>query len=384
MRELPFQPADRIAEVSLSLIRQMAARRRDDTIDLGLGESDVPPAEWMRESAARVARETPWTYSPNAGLEETRAAVAGYLGCGDPARVCITAGSQEALYAVMQAWVGEGDEVLVPDPGFLAYPTLVRLAGALPVAYRLSAPDWAIDRDQLAAAISPRTKMIIVNTPSNPTGAVLSGDELEFIGGLAERHALLVVCDEVYRELWSGEKPRSPDAGGGQFLVVGGMSKSHSMTGLRAGWVAGDPDLLAPVIVAHQYITTCASVFAQKLMVEILTSDQNLGWLRAVREHLGARSAAAVAAWQRHVGTPVEPPQGAFYLFAPVPSCSTRSFAVELIEKGNVLAIPGVAFGREGEGWLRISYAAPLESIDEGIRRIARLLDQQESRGSCG
>lgn len=383
MSEAGRQPARRLRDIGISVIRQMAALRRDGTIDLGLGESDVAPAEWMREAASRIARESPWTYSPNAGLPGARAAVARYLGHGDAERVCITAGSQEALFAAMQSWVEEGDEVLVPDPGFLAYPTIVRLAGGTPVSYRLSAPEWSVDRDHFRASITDRTRMVIVNSPSNPTGAILPDEDLDFLVEMAERHTLLIVSDEVYRELWFDAPPPSFADRPGPIMIVGGMSKSHSMTGLRAGWITASADVLAPVIVAHQYITTCASVFAQRLMEALLGSPDNERWLASVREHLAAHTSAGADEWNRRIGTPVEPPAGTFYLFAPVPSCSTRRFATELIEKENVLAMPGVAFGPGGEGWLRISCAAPLESVRAGIEGISRMLNRQEETRVC-
>lgn len=375
-------PASRVANVQLSVIRQMASMRREGTIDLGLGEPDIQPSEWMRDVAMRVAREEPWSYSPNAGLPSVRQALACHVGVEGVEHVCITAGSQEALFAIAQAWFEPGDEVLVPDPGFLAYPTLVELAGARAVPYPLIAPDWKLDRDRLSDAVTSATRAIIINSPSNPTGSALAADDLDFLLKVSEDRGLLVISDEIYREIWWDASPAAVPRDHPRTLIVGGMSKSHAMTGLRAGWVCGDPELLRPVIIAHQYITTCASVFAQRMMEEVLRSPSNDTWLDTLREHFAARAELAVEVWNREVGIPVARPQGAFYLFAPVPSCSTGSFARRLLEVENVLTIPGSAFGREGEGWLRISCAASAADLEEGIRRVARQLEMVENR-SC-
>ena len=373
------RPAARLSGIRMSAIRRIAALRRDTSIDLGLGEPDLEPPDWIRELAARVAAEESWRYSPNAGFGPLREAVAEWIGVGSGDRVCITAGSEEGLHAVMQAWAGPGDEVLVPDPGFLAYPTLVTLAGATPVLYRLEPGTWQLDVEHLASVINERTRMIVVNSPSNPTGGVLRRDDLETIVEIGRRHGLIVVMDEVYREIWYGSVP--PGLPAYELLLrVGGVSKSHAMTGLRLGWVAGSEAVLAPVVVAHQYIATCASVFAQLLLLEILRSpEDNASWLSEVRAHFVERRDVACEAWSDRVGTPVLAPGGAFYLFAPVPSCATELLATTLAKEDDVLVVPGSAFGPSGEGWLRISFAAHPSSLREGIGRIAARLDRLES-----
>lgn len=370
-----FPRAARFDGVGVSLIRRMAAHRRDTTIDLGLGEPNIEPAEWMRELASKIARDSSWSYSANAGYPSVRAAVASYTGTVTDG-VCVTAGSQEALYAAMQTYVSPGDEILVPDPGFLAYPTVVRLAGGTAVTYPLDAPDWTLDRDSLRARVTERTRGIILNAPSNPMGSTLSRSDLEFVGELAARHGLIVFSDEVYREIWYGAPPTAareiiPDA-----LVIGGLSKSHSMTGLRVGWIAGEPEHVAPVIIAHQYITTCASVVSQRIAEGVLAHSDNESWLESLRARMRERREAAIDAWRAAASTPVAPPAGAFYLFAPVPSCGTIRFCEQLIEQKDVLAIPGAAFGEGGEGWLRISCATDESLLREGISRIGEMLDE--------
>lgn len=369
--------ATRFSDVRVSAIRRIAALRRDTSIDLGLGEPDIEPPEWIREEAARVARESSWRYSPNAGDPHVRDVIARYVLASEGSSVCVTAGAEEALYAILQAWVGPGDQVLVPDPGFLAYPTLVRLAGGDAVSYQMEPATWQIDFDHFSAKIHERTKMVILNSPSNPTGAVLAAEDLDRLASVAEERSLLIVMDEVYDQIWyEGRPPGFPQSK--NLIRVGGMSKSHAMTGLRLGWVTAPEELLAPIIVAHQYIATCASVFAQQLAAAVLARhDENQLWLGQVRQHFGVRRDAAMDAWEASIGTPVHPPAGAFYLFAPVPSCATEAFALQLAQEDEVLVVPGSAFGAGGEGWLRISYAADPSALREGIGRIGARLERQ-------
>jgi aminotransferase len=185
----------------------------------------------------------------------------------------------------------------------------------------------------------------------------------------------LVVSDEVYREIWYDAPPPSMRGMGDNVLVVGGMSKSHSMTGLRLGWIIGDETILKPIITAHQYIATCAAAFTQTL-AELILSDEagNAAWLAKMRAQFTTQREAALFAIEREIGFAVAPPAGAFYAFAPVPFCNTLDFARSLATDAAVLVIPGSAFGPLGEGFVRISYAASLEQIGTGLERMGRYL----------
>src|ERR1043165_3587270 len=250
-----LRPARRMAGIELSLIRQINALATPLSVNLGIGEPNLEPDDTFREMARRAAT-TSWRYSPNAGALSLRKRLGEAFGV-DKADVCVTAGTEEGLYAIFQAYVGEGDEVLVPDPGFLSYATLAKLCGATVKTYELEPPSWKFD----ALKITKKTKLIVVNSPSNPLGAIVDEDSLDAIA----QTGVLVVADEVYREIWYESPPPSMLGRGSNVLVVGGMSKSHGMTGLRLGWILGAAELLAPVVTAHQYIATCASVFSQAL-----------------------------------------------------------------------------------------------------------------------
>jgi aspartate/methionine/tyrosine aminotransferase len=367
-----MHPADRLSGIELSLIRQINALATPLSINLGIGEPNVVPDARLREMAVRAAT-TSWHYSANAGALSLRKKLCAGLAFDPMSEVCVTAGTQEGLFAVFTAFVNPGDEVLVPNPGFLSYATLAKICGASPVTYDLEPPDWQIDVEALRGKITPKTKLIIVNSPSNPLGAVIAPETLAAIAPLGP----LVVSDEIYREIWYDAKPASMlDAGPGEnVIILNGLSKSHAMTGLRLGWILARQAVMKPIVTAHQYVATCASVFSQALAEMILDDpDWNASWLADVRAQFRAQREAALYAIGHELEAELAPPAGAFYAFAPVPSCDTISFAKALATDGAVLVIPGLAFGTRGQGFIRISYAAPVEQITSGIERIGRFL----------
>lgn len=366
-------PASRFSSIEISLIRQMNAMARPSTLNLGIGEPNVEPDAELR-AMARAAAEGDWHYSPNAGNLSLRTLVAArHGGSHDPQNeVCVTAGTMEALYAIAQAFVDPGDEVLVPDPGFLAYPAIATLAGATPVPYPLIPGSWDVDLDALRNLVTPRTKMIVVNTPSNPTGAILSETTLRAIASLGDERDFLVVADEVYSEVFYETRPPSMLGMGRNVVVVDGMSKSHVMTGLRMGWILARAELMATIYKSHQYIATCASVFAQQLAEKILENqDWNSRWLVRMRAQFAAQRDALFIALRKELALDLAPPAAAFYAFFSVPSIDSYALATKAAAEADVLVIPGIAFGARGEGYLRVSYASDVATIGEGIRRLA-------------
>jgi aspartate/methionine/tyrosine aminotransferase len=352
--------AQRFANIELSLIRQINALATSESINLGIGEPNLEPDETLREFARRAAT-TSWAYSPNAGNLSLRKRL------GDPNEICVTAGTEEGLFAIFQAFINPGDEVLIPNPGFVAYETLVKICGATPMPYDLEPFTWNVS----TLPVTPRTKLIVVNSPSNPLGAVIGEEKLREIASLGP----LVVSDEVYREIWYEAPPATMRGMSANVICVGGMSKSHGMTGLRLGWIHANPELMKTIVLAHQYIATCASVFSQALAEEILAHDEwNRHWLERVRAQFRDQREAALYALRHELDMVIDPPPGAFYAFVPVPSCKTLEFAKTLATDAGVLVIPGIAFGSAGEGFIRVSYAAPTQQIAAGIERIGRWL----------
>ena len=378
-----MKPSERVSGIDLSIIRQINALGTALSINLGLGEPNIEPDERLREMARQAASSGSWRYTPNAGSTKLRTLIAHLLeGAYDPrSEICVTAGTQEALYAIAQAWIDPGDEVLIPDPGFLSYGVVTRLAGGTPVTYDLDPDSWQPDPDGIARRITAKTRAIIVNSPSNPTGGVIAADTLQQIAAIAADRGILVISDEVYGEIYYGERPHSMSGMGRHVIVVSGLSKSHGMTGLRLGWIAAQEDVMAPIVRAHQYIATCASAFSQQLAEAVLEdADWNASWLENLRARFAEQREAALHAARTHMDIDVAPPSGAFYLFVPVPVCETLPLAKSLATDAAVLAIPGIAFGQRGEGFLRISYASSVDAIGTGIRRIGEYLSGEELR----
>jgi aspartate aminotransferase len=365
-----MKPASRLTGIDISLIRQINALATPLSVNLGIGEPNVEPDETLRDFA-RQAATTSWHYSANAGTLSLRKKLGEGSGYEAKSEVCVTAGTEEALFAIMQAYVDPGDEVLVPNPGFLAYATIARIAGATPVPYALEPPSWQLDAESVLKKITPRTKLIVVNSPSNPLGAVIDEATLRAIADAG----VLVVADEVYRELWYDAAPPSMAGMGDHVIVVSGMSKSHAMTGLRLGWILAREEVLRPIVTAHQYIATCASVFSQALAELVLSAPEwNASWLERVRAQFRDQREACLHAVARELEAEIGAPPAAFYAFVPVPSCDTVTFAKTLATDAAVLVIPGLAFGSMGEGFVRISYAASLDAIGSGIERMGRYL----------
>src|SRR5215207_9273344 len=360
------------------MIRQVFDRARPGSINLGLGEPDLPTPDVIRREAARVAAEEQNGYTTHAGLPHLRNRVAydySHLNLSTE-QVIITAGSQEALYLVLLTLVEEGDEVLIPDPGFVVYSTFVRMAGGVPKFSRMpAARDFAFDAEAFKSALTPRTKVVVCISPSNPTGRVLSREELAAMGAALEGSGAYVVSDEIYRELYfTGERPASisefrPD----RVLVIGGLSKSMSMTGWRLGWLCGDADVVGSALVLHGYTTTCASTVSQKAGLAAWTAEAAEAretmrrTFRERRDHL--RGLLSTELSLRAVE-----PEGAFYAMVDVSAHGDSMAVAERLLEGGVITVPGAAFGPEGEGFLRVSFCADLGVMAEGVKRMKEAL----------
>ncbi|HLJ75304.1 MAG TPA: pyridoxal phosphate-dependent aminotransferase, partial [Thermoanaerobaculia bacterium] len=309
-----MKPAKRLDGIQMSLIRQINALATSESLNLGMGEPNIEPDATLRGMAARAASAGSWHYSANPGNLSLRKKLAANKDFNPKTEVCVTAGTEEALYAIFQAYVNDGDEVLVPNPGFTSYPTMAKLAGGTPVPYSIEPPDWKLDAKSVLPKITSKTKLIVVNTPSNPLGSIVGRQTLESIASAGP----LVVSDEIYREIWYEAPPPSMLGIRDNVIVVDGMSKSHSMTGLRLGWIFAREEVMQPVITAHQYIATCASVFSQQLAEMILDAREwNASWLERIRAQFREQREQALASVEHELEAKIVPPAGAFYAFAP-------------------------------------------------------------------
>ncbi len=378
---MKFSP--RMDGIEISMIRQIMSRAQG-CVNLGLGEPGFPFPEVVVDEVHRILEEGKLGYTPNAGLPALCRQIRDYHGGRETQKVCVTSGSQEALFDVLFTLVGPGDEVLVPNPGYVSYPTVTRLAGGVPISYSLKgSDDFAFSPAALEECITPRTRVIILSTPSNPTGRCLTLQQLEEVSRIAREKNLVLVSDEIYREIYYKKKPppsltdASDDA-----VVLSGVSKMASMTGWRVGWVLGPAELVDRVTVMHQSNSICASTLSQRATLKLFTPEGR----REVEDQRKRHSASFgfVTDWlDQHLEQPYVRPEGAFYLMLSVKSLDRQSLDVslELLEDG-VATIPGSAFGSEGEGYLRISFAGERSSVEDGLSRLKKGLGRLRRRKS--
>ena len=370
-----FAPPKRLQGIEKSVIRQVLDRALPGSINLGLGEPDLPTPDVIRHAAVKAIIEEQNGYTTHAGLLALREKVASdypYLE-QKPERVLITAGSQESLYLALMAVVEEGDEVLLPNPGFVAYPTIVKMSGANATYYRLPRErDFAFDIDEFRRALSPRTKVVAFISPSNPSGRILSEKDFADIADVMRDHSAYVISDEIYRDLYySPERPGSLSAFYDRTIVIGGLSKSMSMTGWRLGWLCGAEDVVHAALVLHGYVTTCASTVSQKAAL-VAWSDEAEAARAGFRETFRSRRDHLLSVIDAELGLRAIVPEGAFYTLLDVSDYGSSMKVAEALLKERVITVPGAGFGSESEGYLRVSFCADHETLTEGVQRIKR------------
>lgn len=381
-----FQPPAFLRGIEKSPIRQITDRAKPGDISFGLGEPDLPTPEVIRREAMRVISEEQNGYTLQAGLPALRELVAGdypHLKLSTD-QVIITAGSQEAMYLALMTLVEAGDEVLIPNPGFVAYPTITRMAGGQPTFYRLPATsDFSFDLADFKRQISSKTKVVVCTSPSNPTGRTLTSEELRAMAHAVEESGAnaFIISDEIYRELYyTGERPSSISEFYPRTVVISGLSKSMSMTGWRLGWILGSEAVIRAAHLLHGYVTTCASAISQKAALAAWSMEaaearnQNRGTFQRRRDHL--------LALLRSVGLRCVTPDGAFYTMVDVSRYGSSMEVAEAMLEAGVVTVPGNAFGSEGEGFLRVSFCADLPVLSEGVGRMQAGLKNREGNGS--
>ncbi|MGH9971307.1 MAG: pyridoxal phosphate-dependent aminotransferase [Pyrinomonadaceae bacterium] len=373
-----FQPARRLRGIEKSMIRQLFDRAQPGSINLGLGEPDLPTPQVIRRAAVRVITEEQNGYTSHAGLPALRECIAAdypQLGLTMDG-VIITAGSQEALYLALMTLIDDGDEVLLPNPGFVAYPTIVRMAGGRPAFYRLPAKlDFGFDIEEFRGSLTPRTKAVVCISPSNPTGRTLSPAQLEVMARALEGTDVYVISDEIYRELYYiAERPGTISSYYPRTIVIGGVSKSLSMTGWRLGWLCGDEYLIKSALVLHGYVTTCASTVSQKAALEGAWTTEAESARQEMREIFRGRRDYMLELLRNEVGLPAVAPDGAFYTMVETSAYGDSMSVAETLLNHRVITVPGAAFGSEAEGFLRVSFCADKPVLAEGVSRIGRAL----------
>ena len=379
------QLSERVRAVRPSGIRKYfdIAATMKDVISLGVGEPDFVTPEHIGQAAIESIRRGETHYTSNLGTLELRTAIAQMLHTQDgvtydPAsEVMVTVGVSEAIDIALRAVLDPGDEVLIPDPGYVAYEADVIFAGGTVVPVATSASDnWEVKASALETAITPRTKVILLGNPNNPTGSVISPQELRSIAALAIQHDLIVLSDEVYSRLVYGEQHvnmASIDGMHDRTILVNGFSKAYAMTGWRIGYVCAPPSLLEGLLKVHQYTIMCASSMAQAAALEAVTNGEPD--VQAMWQSYSARRKLVVDGFNS-IGLSCGNPKGAFYAFPSIAPTGLTSdqFAERLLREEHVAVVPGSAFGAQGEGYIRCSYCTAQDQLERAIERMGRFV----------
>lgn len=355
-----------------------------DVISLGVGEPDFDTPWHIREAGIQALQSGKTFYTSNAGLQELRAAISSYtkrktgLTYNPENQIIVTVGGSEAIDLALRALLNAGDEVIYLEPGFVSYYPCIKLADGVPVPIRLTEENrFRLKPEQLEAAVTPKSKVLILSYPNNPTGAVMEKEDLEALLPVIQKHDLIVISDEIYGELTYGVKHCSIAGLPGmeqRTIIINGFSKSFAMTGWRLGYALGNHEIIEQMVKIHQFAVMCAPTISQYAAIEAM--EQGDGDIEAMRESYDQRRKFLYHELQR-LGLPCFEPQGAFYMFPNIREfgLSSGEFALKLLKEEKVAVVPGDSFGECGEGFVRISYAASLQNLKEAVNRIVPVPD---------
>lgn len=375
MEMLPFSEIRLMLEKATQLQKQ-----GKDIIHIEIGRPDFDTPQVIKQAAYDSIARGNVFYTSNYGSPELRKAIAEKLQrdnhiAYEPEEILVTIGVGEGTYAAVAAFLEPGDEILVPNPIWLNYIHVPNFFGAVPVSYDLKEEnDFQIDMEQLKSLITPKTKMLVINTPGNPTGTVQSRETLEALAKLAIEHDLIVLSDEIYEKLvYGGAEHISIASLPGmkeRTITLNGFSKCYSMTGWRLGYAAAPREFIQAMVRVHHYINTCASSFVQEAGITALEKAEP-DVQEMVKEYARRRD-YMVQALNDIPGVHCKTPGGAFYVVANIQSfgLSSNEMADYLLEQAGIATVAGSAFGTQGEGYIRLSYACSYERIVEGMARM--------------
>lgn len=374
--------ADKAASLQPSGIRKFfdIVAEMDDVISLGVGEPDFDTPWHIRDEGIYSLEKGRTFYTSNSGLKELRMEIAAYLQRTQGleyhylSQIFVTVGGSEAIDLAMRAMINPGDEVLIPQPSYVSYEPCVVMADGKPAVIELKEENqFRLTPEELEAAITPKTKILVMPFPNNPTGAIMEREDLEKLVPIIEKHDLFVVSDEIYGELtYGGKKHVSIAALPGmqeRTILINGFSKAYAMTGWRLGYACGPKEVIGQMVKIHQYCIMCAPTTSQYAAVEALRNgDEDV---RRMRESYDERR-RFVLFTLKEMGLPCFEPEGAFYVFPCIREFGMTSdeFATNLLKEEKVAIVPGTAFGSCGEGYLRISYAYSIESLKKALKRL--------------
>lgn len=346
--------SERVKNIDISGIRKMFEGAGPNAINLGLGQPDFDTPPHIKNAAIDAINKGFTGYTANLGIPELREALCKKFKQDDhftvePNEIIVTSGASEALHLALQALVDGGDEVLIPDPGFVSYSALAKMAGGKVVGVPLG-NELTLTPDAVNECITPKTRVLIVNSPSNPTGTVQTKQEIKALAEIAEDNNITIISDEVYEHfIYEGEHV-SPAQFTDNVITINAVSKTYAMTGWRIGYAAARKEYIEQMLKVHQYIQACACSIAQKAALAAIEGPQEC--VSVMRESFRARRDIVMDGFAS-MGIKCVKPQGAFYAF---PEIEDEDAAQKLLEKG-VIVVPGTAFGEHGMGHIRISYA---------------------------
>ena len=378
---------DRVGTLSpsptLAVAKQAQALRRSgvDVVDFGPGEPDFDTPAHIREAAIKALNDGFTHYTPSRGIPELLAAIAATLEefsglrYDSATEIVVTPGAQQALLEAILNAVGSGDEVILFDPSWVSYDAMVRLAGGTPIHVDLNA-DFSLDPERLDAALTPRTRVMVIGSPGNPTGYMFTEEELERIAAVCRRHDLLLISDEIYDRITYGARPLSAAGVSGmqeRTVTVNGFSKAYAMTGWRLGYAAAPASFMNEMLKVQEHSVTTATSFAQVGAVAALTGPQEP--IAEMVAEFARRREIVVSGLNQLPGVHCLPPDGAFYVFPDVSGTgfSGTELAQRCLQQG-VAITPGIGFGEAWDTHVRLSFATSEERIRTGLERMAQAL----------
>lgn len=352
-------------------------------IGLGVGEPDFVTPKHVREACIRALNEGRTAYTPNAGLMELREEIANYLHTSfqltyHPAHeILVTVGSSEAVDLALRTFISPGDEILIPTPNYIAYAPITQLHGGKVVEVDAGAEhQFKLTAQALREQITPRSKVLMINFPNNPTGAVMTREDWLPVIEVIKEHGLIVITDEIYAELTYDQQHVSIAALPGmreRTIVISGFSKAFAMTGWRVGYVCGNEELISNMLKIHQYTAMCAPVLGQIAAIESLRNGME------EKERMKAsykERRTLFVNGLREIGLSCHEPEGTFYAFASIvhTGFTSEEFALRLMNEAKVAVVPGHVFGNGGEGYIRCSFATSLSKLTEALERMNRFM----------
>jgi aspartate/methionine/tyrosine aminotransferase len=390
---IPSRIVDLQAEAAFIVLEKakLAERKGIDVVHLEIGEPDFDTPQHIKEAAIEALKRNETHYTPTPGIQELREAISEYLrevysvDFDWRSNIAVTVGAKQAVFAVMLTLLEEGDEVIYPNPGYPAYSSAAKYAGARVVPYRLTVDNgFSMKAEVLSEMITPKTKMIVLNSPNNPCGSILSSQDVRGIVELAEDHKLYIISDEIYRPiLFDGLQHYSPlnyASDIDRVVLVDGFSKRYAMTGWRLGYVAISKHIHPYLVKVLNIMTSCPVSFAQRAAIAALRGPQEPVY-EMVREYEKRRN-VVVEELSRIDGLRFVKPTGAFYAFVDISRIlsrvgrSSEEFVLDLIEKYGVAFLHGTAMGSYGEGYIRISFANSIDNIRKGIGRLKQAVEE--------